>query len=159
MMIGDDFEKRTASQKSHRIERLAIFLASGEFVNGHDIGVLELPGDLRLAKESAEDVGSIRRVGSDLLEGNLAVQVAIPGDPDLTKTPFGMEPEKGVTVRLRPTESTGLGRFVVGDQGFDPIDYGREVGSLRLGRRVFAAFHEARSSALGVGGVTWNSAR
>ena len=85
MKLGDRIAQGLPSQKTHRVERLIVFLATGQLVDRNDVGMLELAGDLRFLQEPAPRFGVGRRRRFDFLEGDVAIQIGVVGDPDLAQ--------------------------------------------------------------------------
>ena len=63
--------------------------------------MLQVAGDLRLEQEPRPLVLPLGVAGLDLLEGDLALELAIPGHPDLADPPLGMRTDELEPLRLR----------------------------------------------------------
>ena len=85
--LGDRLAERPAVDEFHRVERMVVLLAAGELIDRHDVGVLELAGDLRLLEEASPVLVVAGLIREDLLERDHAVEVAVAGDPDLPRPP------------------------------------------------------------------------
>ncbi len=100
----------------HELHRVAERAAGAhvERVHRHDVGVLELRGDLHLGEEAAEDVGVTGHLGQHGLQGDLAPQVDVPSNVHRTHRALaepGDQPEADVGHRRRGgRRHTGLSR-------------------------------------------------
>ena len=91
VVIGDRLAEGAAADEPHGVERLVVLGPAGQLVDGDDVGVFELPGDLGLLEEPPPHLGVVGLLGLDLLEGDLAVEVGVAGDPDLAQAPLGVQ--------------------------------------------------------------------
>ena len=100
MEFGDRQPQGLPSQKTHRVERLIVLFSSCQLVYGHDVGMLELAGDLRFLQEPAPRFGIGLRRRLDLFECDVAIEIGIVGDPDLAEPPFRMQTRERVPQRI-----------------------------------------------------------
>src|SRR5262249_6083677 len=79
------------ADEPHRVEGPTIARSSGQLVYGHDPGMLELPGDLRLLKKACRQHRIGRPLGLKLLERDVAAEVAVERQPDLGEAALGVK--------------------------------------------------------------------
>jgi len=96
VIFADRLGERLAADEFHRVERLVVLAASGEFVDRHDVRVLQLARDLRLLEELPPRLRVLRLLRLQFLEGHFAVQVLIAGDPDLAKPALAVQSREHV---------------------------------------------------------------
>jgi hypothetical protein len=96
-------------------------------MHGHDSGMLQLPGDARLLQESRLGGRVVLLLGSQLLQGHVAAQVSVPGEPDLANAAGGMQAGQRVApaalgvVRRRRAQRGQLGEGLgLESGGFGP---------------------------------------
>ena len=127
MKLGDRLAEGLATDEPHGVERLVVFLAAGQLVDRHDVGMFELAGDLRFLEEPSP-VSRVRgRLGLDLLERDLAVEVGVAGEPDLAEAPLGMQPGQSV-----PQSASARGAARASRSARGPRLGGRLVRDLRI---------------------------
>ncbi len=105
VVLADGLAQRLAADEAHGVERRPAFFGAAEFVDRHDVGVLKLPGDLRLREEAPPHLRVGSALGPDLLEGDVPLQVVVARDPDLAEAALAVQARQGVARAL-------LGRLV-----------------------------------------------
>src|SRR4051812_44901438 len=75
--------------------------------------MLQTPGELGLQEEAASAVGLVGQLRSDLLEGDLAVQLGVECDADLAEAARGVRPQEGEARPARAGCPDGPGRRTV----------------------------------------------
>ncbi len=83
--LDDRITETGPFDETHGIEGTSIFQAT-EAVNRYDAPMLEAPGHLGFMNEPGLAAGIVGTTCSELLEGHLAVEFRILGDPDLSLT-------------------------------------------------------------------------
>ena len=66
----------------HRVEGAFVLRVVDQFVDRHDVGVLQLAGDLGFAHKALHGLVAGGHVRADLLQRHLAVQPRVAGQPD-----------------------------------------------------------------------------
>src|SRR5262249_7618009 len=89
VVVLDGLAEGAAADEAHGVVRLLVRVA-GQLVDGNDPRVFELAGDAGLLEEALADHGAIAAVGAQLLEGNLAAQLGVMGQPDLADAAGGV---------------------------------------------------------------------
>ena len=84
--------ERLSLDESHRVVRTAVGIAA-QAVDRHDPRVLQPPGDLGLQEEPRLAGRVVRVVGLELLERDLAVQLAVKREEDLAQPAACVRPE------------------------------------------------------------------
>ena len=84
--------ERFALDQLHRVERPA---AAIHFVDRHDVGMLQLPSDLRLFDQPPHRLRR-GRAGLHFLERDLAREFVVPRQPDFAEAPFADFTDPGV---------------------------------------------------------------
>ena len=77
--------------KSHRVIRTAVAVPA-HAVNRHNAGMLQAPGDLSLAHESAAAARIVGVPGADLLERHFAMQFLVQRDKHLAESAMSVWP-------------------------------------------------------------------
>ncbi len=71
-----------------------------DLVDGHGVGVVQLGRQAGLAEEPLEAIGVVRKAGRQGLDGHVAVQAGIVGQPDLAHAPFTQPAKERVRANL-----------------------------------------------------------
>ncbi len=101
VIVGDRVGKGSAADEPHGVVGAAALcarLAAGQLVNRHDAGMVELAGDPGLLEKSPKQGVVVGPVGTQLLEGDLAVHRRVAGQPDLTDPPLCVKRRECVPV-------------------------------------------------------------
>src|SRR5262249_746206 len=85
------FLEVVAPDETHGVERPAILMLA-QAVDGHDPGMLQPTGDLRLEHDPATPLLILAQLPADFLEGALAVQLGILGHKPPAQSPAGVLP-------------------------------------------------------------------
>ena len=93
VMPADRLRQRFAFDQFHRVERPAAVTV--DFVDRHDVWMLELPGDLGLFDQPPHRLGR-GRAGLHFLERDLASEIVVPRQPDFAESSFADFAEPGV---------------------------------------------------------------
>src|SRR5690606_32678860 len=83
MEVVDDFGERATLQEAHGVEAARAVFGRDVVVDRDHAGVIELPGDLRLASEPGAVVVQLGLLVLEALERDLAAEHVIEGAPDL----------------------------------------------------------------------------
>ena len=124
--LDDRITETRPFDETHGIEGTSVFKAT-EAVNRNDSPMLEAPGHLGFMNEPGLADGVVGTTGPELLEGHLAVELRIFGDPDLSLTAPVMGREE--------PESTSPGTHNFG------------LSSVGAARSLFGLFHKVRQQA------------
>src|SRR5881394_1977526 len=68
--------------QAHRIKGPPRIRSASQLVNRDDARMLQLPGDLRLAKEAGAEHSVIRLLGPKFLQRHITAHLAVSGHPD-----------------------------------------------------------------------------
>ena len=96
--FSNDFGQGVSLDVVHGVERTSAGVAA-EPIDGYDTGVLQPPRDHRLADEPRAALGIIGRLGPDLFQGDVTVELSVMGDEDFAQPALGVVFEDPGTAR------------------------------------------------------------
>ncbi len=131
---GDGLLQAVAPDEPHGVVRPAVAVVA-QAVDRDDAGMLQTAGDLGLEQESGAADLVVGVVVEDLLEGDLAVQLAVDGDEDGPQAPLGVRPQDAEPLAsARRGADRHRGRGVLARRvRADERDAPREVGIAQRG--------------------------
>ena len=83
--------QRFAMQEFHCVEGRPVCRVFSQFVNGNDVWMLQLAGDLGLFDQAVNRLQIFIFSRQNLLERDVSFQVRVSGQPDLTQPAFTVD--------------------------------------------------------------------
>ncbi len=102
-----------ALEEAHGVERLAAVPHAEQVIHRNDTGVFQLAGDPRLLEKARPERGVPGTLGAQLLEGHVAAEIVVVGQPGAADAAGSVQAESGVTL-ARPGYVVHRGGLVCG---------------------------------------------
>src|SRR5262249_29341908 len=100
MELLDGLLERIAANETHGVVRPAVAVGT-EPIHGHNARMLQSPGNLGFKQKPLPAHGIVRVVVQDLLEGHLAVQLAVECDEYRPQATLGVGPQNAESLPVR----------------------------------------------------------
>ncbi|MFO0844248.1 MAG: hypothetical protein U0797_17935 [Gemmataceae bacterium] len=128
---GRRLGQRAPLDEAHGVERSAVG-GPGQLVDRDDAGVLQLAGNSGFLKEAGGERGVLGPLGPQLLQGDVAAEAAVVGQPHAADAARRVQSEPGVTIRgagdVGHGGVGGIGPGQAGQGALDVVRNRREAG-------------------------------
>ncbi len=96
MIVGDGVGKGFLADEPHHVERVMAARVFARLVNRHDVGMLELTGDFRLATKAGQRRGRLGAALVDLLDRHQPFERLVARQPDASQAADAQPTHNGV---------------------------------------------------------------